>query len=151
MSENLGAHINTDGINVRGALPFVVFLAADLVFLFCKIKGIVLPIIVIPRSFGIGKDLLDVFVVIFIPWNGWVFAIPLLSAYMVDTKANRLLVLWALSSITTGIISTFFEFRDLSLHTLAVGVLTYGAINLFVLILMSLIKLTLGRIDKCLQ
>lgn len=106
---------------------------------------------VIPMSFGLIKDLADVALVVLFPWHGWVFAIPLLVIFILDTRFKYLMVIYLLSTITTALISLFFNIDKLSFEKAVGGILTYAAINVFVFLFVFLLKSMIKVVLKCRQ
>lgn len=131
--------------------PFAVLLVTECLFWFLKSKAIVLTGPVIPMSFGQIKDVLDVFVVAIFPWHGWVSALPLLAAIFVRADARKLILLFLLSSIATGLIGTYFGFREFSTQKFAVGTLTFAVINFFIFFTLLTVKFIFEGIGKCLR
>lgn len=122
---------------------------AESLFLIMKIQGVRLSGPVIPVTLGLIKDLADVVIVVLVPWHGWVFAIPLSILLMFDSGIKKLITVFLISTTATSVISSVFSFSDLSVKKIATGILTYSAINLFVFLLLLLLKSSIKGVLKC--
>ena len=116
--------IEMDRRNIRQRLAFVIsspwlltllaLFVAESLFLTMEIQGMRIPVPVIPVSFGLIKDLVDVVIVVLFPWHGWVFAIPLSIFLTFDSEIKKLITIFLLSTTTTAVISSFFNFLTIS-------------------------------------
>ena len=122
---------------------------AESLFLSINTNGIRVAGPVIPLAFGLIKDLVDVVIVVLFPWHGWVFVAPLLVLLILEPEIKKLMTLFLLSTTTTALISSFFNFGNFSLKKFATGIFTYAAINLFVLLFLLLLKSTINGVLKC--
>lgn len=121
-------------------LPIVAICMTEIAFLILEILGLSIHGPAIPMGFGLIKDVADVVIIFLFPWHGWVFVIPLLVFFTLDIRFKYLVMTYLLSTISTTLISTFFNFGDLSFKTITMGVLTYAAINAFVFLFLFLLK-----------
>ncbi len=144
----------------RGALrrashPFFVAVITVMIFVALELKGYRLSKLpwYFPVSWGWPKEIfLDPIMVLVLPWNGWVFLVPLLFALYCKARNGILLGLFIGVSLSMGIATTFLRFSEYTVHKFATGVMTYtfifGVILLLTIILRSLINFVKGRIAR---
>lgn len=136
-------------------LPIVAFALTESLFLILKILGLSIHGPVIPVSFGFIKDLSDAVLVAMLPWHGWVFAVPLAVTLAAGVRYKYLIVAYLLSTTSTALISSFFNFRELSVEKFAKGVFTYAVINVFVFVVVFafvfILKFIIKGVLKCRQ
>jgi len=155
MFKNIGISILTQRIAFKASppwlLPILVFSIIESLFLILKILGLNIHGPVIPMSFGLIKDLADVVLVVLFPWHGWVFAIPLLVIFARDISSKYLLIIYLLSTISTALISSIFNFSHLSFEKIVSSILTYATINIFVFLFLFSLKSMIKGVLKCRQ
>lgn len=106
----------------------VAILTNCLGFYFMATKYVVSPPIFIPLSWGILKDLLDPFLVISFPWNGWVVIIPALFFICFKLGVSVIFILWIISAILMGAASAITGFTNYAWGNLMSGVGFYMVI-----------------------
>jgi hypothetical protein len=126
--------------------PFLVLIFSQFSFFLLQLKKIGLPQPVIPIELGLVKDILDVFVVIIFPWHGWVVMLPLLAGVFVREGNVKLFIIFILSSILTALIASVFNYNELTSKKIFVVIITYGAINTTVLVMVVLSRVLFRRI-----
>lgn len=133
------------------SLPFFILFITEGYFFLSKLKKFDFFWPVIPMEYGLIKDILDVFVVVFFSWHGWVLALPLLVAIFVGSNIKEIVILFFVSSMATGGTATLFEFSEVSAQRFVVGLVTYAAINVFVLAVLFVIQFIFKGLLKCLR
>lgn len=99
-----------------------------------------------PISWGLPKEIfIDPIILFIFPWKGWVFLIPLLVGLYYKSGYRILFSVFVFTSITVGIVETFFNFAHYSLHKYVTGVMTYLFIYGTIFVIVIGIKLILER------
>lgn len=159
MFKNFGSFIMTQRSAFKAPppwlLPIVAFAITEGLFLIMQILGLNLHGPVIPMSLGLIKDLADVVLVVLFPWDGWVFAVPLVLILALGTRYKYLMATYLLSTTSTAFISSWFNFRESTVERIATGIFTYAVINIFVFVFVSLfvflLKSFIKGVLKCRQ
>ncbi len=102
-----------------------------------------------PVSWGLPKEIfIDPIILFVFPWKGWVFLIPLLVGLYYKSGYRILFSICVSTSITVGIVETFFNFSHYSVDKYVAGVMTYLFIYGTIFLIVIFIKLIFERIFK---
>lgn len=130
--------------SMSSLLPYLVALIDIALKVFLRTKGITLGGPRLPMSWGLAKDILDVGIVLLFPWDGWVFLIPLCCALVLEWRAAKLVALWLVVSLLSGILNTAIGFDQITILRCAKGVVTdltiFGAIAIIPVVLFGILK-----------
>lgn len=105
--------------------PYIVAFFTLIVFLVSEANGIHYGGPGIPRSWGLLKDFLDIFIVMIFPFNGWIFLFPLIIGFIVRVNIINLIFLYFFMSFIVGCSDTFISFEQGTIERYVEGVATY--------------------------
>lgn len=128
---------------------FLAVLISECLFLMMKMTGISIHFPAIPMNLGLIKDLLDIVIVVIFPWHGWVFAVPLLVSFIFGAEEKKLASMYFLSTASTALITSIFNFSELSIGIVTRGFISYLSLNIFILLFFFIVKFMIQGVLKC--